>query len=284
MRNQHFDRETWRVELPPWCERALGARPARTLFEAGWQSAVVGVRLEDGREVVVKIRLAEDRLVACDLVHRHLYARGFPCPEPLVGPTPLGRYLATAERYDPAGEELSASDARASLTAGLLARLVRSTPRVADVPSLEPPPAWAWWSHPGPGLWPPHAEGHVDLNAHEDPPWLGEIVERAKARLVTASLPAVVGHCDWSSHNLRWLGSQIRVVHDWDSACALAEAEVAGMAASMFTTSGAAPGASLDESEAFLAAYETVRGLDWTGSERQAAWAVRPVGAKPAPI
>lgn len=273
MRKQRFDRETWRPELSSWCARALGARPSRTLFEAGWQSAVVGVRLEDGRDVVIKIRLAEDRLAACDLVHRHVYARGFPCPEPLVSPTAMGRYLATAERYDPDGEELSPSDDRALWSAELLARLIRMTPRVADLPSLDPPPAWAWWSHPGPGLWPPAAEGHIELNAHREPRWLAEMVARVRARLGAAALPAVAGHCDWASHNLRWTDGEIHVVHDWDSACALPEAAIAGMAASMFTTSGEGPSASLEETERFLASYEAARGLPWTRLEREAAWA-----------
>src|SRR2546423_10100604 len=112
MRKQGFDPETWRPHLAAWCVRALGSGSARTLFETGWQSAVVGLRLEDGRDVVVKIRLAEDRVAACDRVHRHVHAQGFPCPEPLVAPRPIGRYVATAERYVAGGDDLPASPER----------------------------------------------------------------------------------------------------------------------------------------------------------------------------
>ena len=273
MRKQRFDPETWRPELPTWCERTLGSRPSRVLFEGGWQSAVVGVRLEDGRDVVVKIRLAEARVLACALVHRHAFASGFPCPEPLIPPTPIGRYVATAERYDPAGHELPSSAERVWRFAGLLVRLVRTMSPVVDLPTLDPPPDWAAWNHRGPGLWPPAAEGHVDLNAHQDPAWLANVVSRVRSRLAASTLPPVVGHVDWESKHLLWTGGAIHTVHDWDSMCALPEAGVAGLAASMFPTTHEIPGASLDESQSFLHAYAAARGRKWTREEREVAWA-----------
>ncbi len=42
--------------LAVWCERWLGSPPAAELFEAGYLSTVKGLRLADGREVVVKVR------------------------------------------------------------------------------------------------------------------------------------------------------------------------------------------------------------------------------------
>ena len=94
-------------------------------------------------------------------------------------------------------------------------------PRVADVPSLDPPPDWAAWGHAGAGLWPPAAEGHVDLNAHREEPWLAETAARTRRRLARASLPPVVGHVDWESKHLLWRDGEIHAVHDWDSASAL---------------------------------------------------------------
>lgn len=273
MRKERFDRETWRPHLAGWCARTLGARPAQTLFEAGWQSAVVGLHLEDGRDVVVKIRLSEARLAACDRVHRHVYSHGFRCPEPLVPPTPIARYLATAERYVPGGEELPPSPDRTERLAKVLARLMRTMPHVTDVPSLEPPPAWAWWNHPARGLWPPAAEGHIDLNAHTEPPWLVETVTRARIRLRAATLPSVVGHADWQSEHVRWIDGEVHAVHDWDSVCALPEATIAGLAAAMFSMSAGNPSASLAETSGFLGAYALARGHLWTHEEQELAWA-----------
>ena len=42
--------------LASWCRRWLGAPPAAQLFEAGYLSTVKGLRLADGREVVIKVR------------------------------------------------------------------------------------------------------------------------------------------------------------------------------------------------------------------------------------
>lgn len=272
-KQQRFDPETWRSDLPAWCAATLGARPERVLFESGWQSAVVGLRLDDGRDVVVKIRLAEPRVAACDLVHRHAHARGFPCPEPLSPPTPLGRYVATAERYEAGGQELPPSSERTERFAALRVRFVHTMPAVAELPSLDPPPDWAAWNHGGPGLWPPAAEGHVDLNAQQEPRWLAETVARARRRLAGASLAPVVGHADWESKHLLWLDGEIHTVHDWDSACALPEAGVAGLAASMFPMTDVIPGASLGETQAFLEAYAAARRQDWTREESEIAWA-----------
>ena len=42
--------------LAAWCRRWLGAEPVAVLFRAGYLSEVTGLRLADGREVVVKAR------------------------------------------------------------------------------------------------------------------------------------------------------------------------------------------------------------------------------------
>jgi hypothetical protein len=60
-------------DLSAWCLRWLGARVADTLFEAGFLSAVWGLRLVDGRMVVVKVRPPSPRLAGCFAVHRYLW-------------------------------------------------------------------------------------------------------------------------------------------------------------------------------------------------------------------
>ena len=51
-----------RDELAVWCERWLGAKPTHMLFEVAHLSVVAGLRLTDGREVVVKARPPADRI------------------------------------------------------------------------------------------------------------------------------------------------------------------------------------------------------------------------------
>src|SRR5689334_6962687 len=89
-----------------WCERWLGATTMDVLFHQGHLSQVIGLRLADGSAVVLKLRPPSERLSACVLVQRHLWAAGFPCPEPLAGPVPLGPLSATAEVLIEGGSQL----------------------------------------------------------------------------------------------------------------------------------------------------------------------------------
>ena len=88
--------------LAVWCTRWLSAPPAAELFKVGYLSTVKGLRLTDGREVVVKVRPRGSRLAGCAVVHRALWTAGFPCPEPLVDLQPLDGYAATAKGSSPA--------------------------------------------------------------------------------------------------------------------------------------------------------------------------------------
>src|SRR5689334_178327 len=77
-------------DLTRWCQRHLGAGPAAELFTTGHLSLVMGLRLSDGRDVVVKARAPARRLSGCFVAQEILHARGFPCPQPLAPPAPLG--------------------------------------------------------------------------------------------------------------------------------------------------------------------------------------------------
>jgi hypothetical protein len=146
-----------------WCERWLGATPTHMLFEVAHLSIVAGLRLTDGREVVVKARPPADRIDGCTHVQRHLWAAGFPCLEPLAGPTPISVLTATAEAFVPSGMSLEPGPDSPRLCAEALAALIRLTPPVASVPTLAPPPAWVWWDHDQEGMWPLPDDRDTDL-------------------------------------------------------------------------------------------------------------------------
>jgi Ser/Thr protein kinase RdoA (MazF antagonist) len=261
-------------ELDRWCRRWLGEALNHRLFELAHLSTTVGLRLADNRDVVVKVREPAERLQACVAVQAHLWAAGFPCPQPLAGPAPLGALVATAETFVDGGMPLERTAAAARLYAEALGWLVRLAPPVSALSTLEPPPAWVWWDHHQPGTWPEPDDMVADLNARPGPTWVDEVGRRALNRLRLFDAPAIVGHCDWWSQNLRWIDERLYVVHDWDSVAARSEAVIAGVAAAIFCTSrtpGSAP--SIEDTDAFLSAYEGGRGLRWTGDEREVCWA-----------
>jgi Ser/Thr protein kinase RdoA (MazF antagonist) len=259
--------------LARWCVRHLGAPPTERLFTHAHLSVVWGVRLADGRRVVVKVRPHEARLAGCHAVQRHLYEAGFPCPEPLLGPTPLADGMATAERLVPGGRLLAAGPRAPGLFAAALARLVATAPAAGTVPSLSPAPPWIGWDHGGPGVWPRPDDLDADLNALPEPAWLAGLARRVRDRLTGGALPEVVGHGDFESHNIRWDGTRLLAVHDWDSAVQRPEAAIAGAASAVFLEAGAGRRVLLADSEAFLAAYEQARGRPWSAREREVAWA-----------
>ena len=262
------------ADLAGWCVRWLGARPVRTLFDTRKISTVFGLRLSDGREVVVKLRPPQERLVACAMVQRHLWTSGFPCAEPLAGPAPLGDQVATAESYISGGAPLTRDADAPARYAMALARQVALAKEIAEgIPTLEPPPYWARWDHELAATWPP--DPNVDLNVPAGPPELDAVGERARARLLRPNrLPIVIGHCDWESQNLDWQDGVLAIAHDWDSLARRPEATVAGMSALIFPSTGTTnEPATLAESEAFLRSYERARGRPFSAEERELAWA-----------
>jgi len=92
-------------------------------------------------------------------------------------------------------------------------------------------------------------------------------------RLAECRQPPVVGHADWEESNLRWVDRRLHVVHDWDSVVSRPEAALAGIAAAVYPACGGPGTATLEESEAFLEAYEQVRGQPWSVDEWQVGWA-----------
>jgi len=74
----------------------LGSLPAKVIFKSRYLSAVIGLRLADDREVVVKVRPDSPRVAACVEVQRRLFQAGYPCPRPLAGAAPFGGDVATA--------------------------------------------------------------------------------------------------------------------------------------------------------------------------------------------
>jgi hypothetical protein len=257
-----------------WCLERLGSAPKVELFRTGYLSSVIGVALEDGRQIVVKVRPPAVRLAACFAVQRDLFDGGFPCPQPLVGPCPLGPWAATAEVFVPGGSVFPDSARQPRPFAEALAWLLRAAPRVEQIGSLQPGLPWTAWDHPGPGLWPWPDDRDIDLNQVVGPQWLDDAAARVRERLASSVGQPVVGHGDWYAANLRWRGTGLHVVHDWDSVIAAPETTIVGLASAVYPATGS-PGeeATVEESEAFLADYEAAAGRPFSGRERQESWA-----------
>src|SRR5947207_1725026 len=130
-----------------WCQAFLGARPVAFLFCVSHLSEVVGVRLADGREVVVKRRVDESgRAGRCVTAQRLLTEQGFPCSMPLTDVIVSDGVAVHAVRFVGGGELETKDTPEAAARSGrLLADLVR---RLAAL-DLDPPlpnPEWVRWT------------------------------------------------------------------------------------------------------------------------------------------
>jgi hypothetical protein len=118
--------------LSRWCLKRLGSQPEQVLFEAGYLSRVVGPRLTNGRDVVVKVRAWQERLIGCGQVQYSLSVGGFLAPRLLVPPERLGRLGVSAEALIDGGALLAAERDSAARFAEALALLVRHRPQPRD--------------------------------------------------------------------------------------------------------------------------------------------------------
>lgn len=257
------------VSLAAWCQTHLGSPPEQELFRAHHLTGVIGTRLADGREVVIKVRPAAPRVAACTEVQRRLFESGYPCPQPLAGPAPLDRCDATAESYIPGGTARPDSGRAAQPFAEALARLVRLAPRPEQTPSLAPAPPWAAWNHSEGGLWPWPEDLDLDLNQAPSS-WIDAAGQAARQILRDGQDRTVVGHADWITDNLRWHGIRLLVAYDWDSLIADTEPVIAGLAAAIYLMP-ALP--TIAETHEFLHAYAAARERPFTPGELQRCWA-----------
>ncbi|SEF25227.1 Ser/Thr protein kinase RdoA involved in Cpx stress response, MazF antagonist [Amycolatopsis pretoriensis] len=258
--------------IPSWCAEHLGSAPIEVLFARESLSEVVGLRLADGREVVVKAREAEGREASCVAAQVWLAERGFPCARPITDVVPAGSLAVHAEESRPGGEMLLGDTPDvARRYAAVFAWLMRELAGVIVPPPL-PNPRWARWDHRDPGLWP--AIGFLDERDQSAvPAHVVETATRARKRLLATDLPCVLGHADFEAQNLRWHDGEIWAVHDWDSLAWQPEAALAGAASGTFANASPPTLAPIASSAAFLATYQGLRGRRFTAEEEEAAWA-----------
>jgi hypothetical protein len=258
-------------EISEWCARRLGARPLEELFRRTHLTGVVALVLSDGRSVVIKIRPPSTRLQAITTIQRLLHARGFPCPEVLAGPAPLGARVATAETYvAPSGKPPDRVPPEP--VAELLAELMELAPPPTEFGGLDPAPPWVGWDHDRDGIWPWPDDLDLDLNQYPGPHWIEDVAIRVRERLRHVESPPVIGHIDWEAQNFDWHDDIPVVVHDWDSLAIRPEATIAGAAAATFTSNGRDNvAATVADTAAFLDAYRQRR-PGWTSCDTEIGW------------
>jgi hypothetical protein len=187
----------------------------------------------------------------------------------LAGPRPFGDGHAAILEHMDGGDRADANDPlirRAMATT--LARLVAlAAPLRDDLPGLPRGRV------PRAALWPVPHNALFDFGAtRHGAAWIDRIAAASREVLLAAGGPAVVGHSDWSAHNMRFSrGGEVSAVYDWDSLKVEPEAVLVGAAAATFPATWYVEVRKYPPPEAaaaFVRDYEEARGRRFGTAER----------------
>jgi hypothetical protein len=252
----------------------LGAAVDAVTFTAGDIGAVFGLRLADGREVVVKaLRPGANvgRLRVVVRAQNVLADSGFGCARVVDGPSSTSGVVAIVEERlscAPSGSPHDAA-ARGAMASALAAQI--DALRGMDGSDLVlGQPAWANWSG---GAWPvPHDpifDFSTPVPGYE---WVDELAD-ASAATLRAAEPSelVIGHSDWVWQNVCVRDGSFVAGYDWDSLVYTPEPAVVGVSAGAFTQGSPVPpdAPTWAEVGAFIDDYERVS--PFTPAERRLA-------------
>jgi hypothetical protein len=259
--------------LDAWCRQALGAGIAASELFYASVGSVHGLRLDDGRRVVVKLHRpgTSARFIRCvQTVQRRLADDGFPAPEPLAGPAPFGSGIASAEALLDDGEHTDAHDpAVRQAMAAALARLVALCRPLTSLDGLRENPM----TRAADRLWPTPHEGRFNFEATAvGAEWLDRLATRARVICDRDVGDLVVGHTDWRAQHLRFSAGRLTAAYDWDSLSIVREPQLVGIVAHGFTADWERAGGgpqlpSLEEALAFASEYADARGAPFTAEE-----------------
>jgi hypothetical protein len=265
-----------------FCRRHLRAPLSASLFYTSSVGSTHGVKLADGRELVIKARPPAD----ANPDHHHdarsldsvcrvldwLQRHGYPCAPLVLGPTPLAKGIATVEEFFERGErgDPFRPACRKAIATGLahLIEILRSCgAESAGVRHVRRPAA----------LYPqPHARIFDFPATAPGAEWIDDFARRAR-QVEDAPSPRVLGHVDWRVEHLRFLDDTIVATYDWDSLGFLAEAQLVGSSAHGFTADWSRPGVrripTADDIQSYVAEYEEARGRAFSRHERASIFA-----------
>lgn len=250
----------------------LSAEVSEVLFRSGRIGAVYGLRLNDGKSIVVKVYrkpFNTGNLTASSACQRLLADAGYPCPDPLDGPATTDGHTATIECLLERGEPGNAHEpaTRKAMARSLLAQLeiLRAVPAVA---LARDQPAWAVYQA---GPWPTPHDSIFDFGSTQPRyQWLDDLAGDAADGLGRTAAPEVIGHSDWVCQNVLFAEGEVAVAYDWDSLIGSSEAVLAGFAAGAYTqgSAGGTAAPAPEEVAAFLTDFDDARGHPFTSGQQ----------------
>jgi len=265
-----------------FCRAHLGSKLRGYLFYGSSVGSTHGVQLEDGRDVVIKVRpppetnpdLNFDRtsLESICRVTKWLADRGYPCPKPILGPTPAAKGLATVDEFLDRGQHGNGfePECRKLIALGFaeLIKVLRSFK--GEVSCLK-------HFQRSESLYPqPHGKLFNFEKTAAGAEWIDDFARGARQAEAHEDKP-VLGHGDWRVQHLGFREGKIVATYDWDSLAFCSETELVGVTAHGFTADWTLESVrripTANDVRAYVADYERARGQPFSELERKSLFA-----------
>jgi hypothetical protein len=258
-----------------FCRTHLGRDLVDIRYVSFSVGAGFGLALDDGRSVFLKVwpaRTSRESRESVHVIQHALAVQGFPAPRVLLNPRPfMSGYGAVMEWCDRGAQlDAHAAPVRREMAASL-ARLIALATPFANLSGL------ARLDYPTNGAFGIAHNVLFDFQAtRRGAEWIDEIAIASAQRAQGGPSRVVVGHRDWSMHNvrLRTDGSgapTMSVVYDWDSLAVARETDIVGMAAVTYPVTWdleiVPRFPTHDEMLAFVAEYEQVANHRFSAQE-----------------
>ena len=252
-----------------FCVECFHNRVSACHFARFSMGASFGLQLENGKDIFLKISKhgSIEELAAKSRVQEALCKTGFPCPAVILHPAAYHGAIYTVNEFVDIGIQKDAHDPtiRRASAQGLAELIKRLNPpttldgfKEVDIYQLD-------------SIFPAPHNPLVDFSRNaEEAKWIDEIARESKQLITSIDKNVVLGYCDWSMKNMRFIDNAIAMVYDWDSIILQDEYHILATAASTFPMTWDIPVKIVptqEEAHAFVLEYEQARGKKFSKKE-----------------
>jgi len=261
-----------------FCIHKLNNRISDCHFAHTSMGASFGLRLKNGKDIFLKINKLRtestvnkghsvEELTAMSRIQENLHNTGFPCPDVVIHPIKFHGAIYTVNEYADIGLQEDAHNPiirRASAQG--LAELIKRINSQSSLDGFKEADIYQLKS-----LYTAPHNPNTDFSRNADKAgWIDEIALKSKQIITSIDKNLVLGHCDWSMKNMRFIDNNIAMVYDWDSIILQDEYHILATAASTFPMTWDIPVRIVptqEESYKFVVEYEHARGKKFSKKE-----------------
>ena len=272
------DAERLAGSIDSFCFEQFNSHVLACHFARLSMGASFGLRLDNGKDIFLKISklrteasgnrgFTVDELTAMSRLQEILYNANYPCPSVILQPQRYHDAVYTVNGFADIGVQKDAHNPkiRRASAQGLAELTKRLSPHIASCGFNEVD------TYKVESIFPAPHNPNTDFARNADKAkWIDDIALKAKQLITSIDKNLVLGHCDWSMKNMRFIDEKIAMVYDWDSIILQDEYHILATAASTFPMTWDIPVRIVptqEEAYDFVVEYEQARGKKFSKKE-----------------